>query len=203
MVIEAFRPDGSVVRLAHIADWDFNWQGFYYYSQPIRLPRKTIIKLTYTYDNSENNPHNPSHPPQRMLYGERTTDEMELGILGLTPVREADEANFSRLLLMVMLGQRMRAGQDISDLAKENPRLKFLVRVFDRNHDGQLDDNEREKLIAFLEWTANLVGSPYWIWIRAGSVVAVLGIVAAFIWMMLKFARRRRASSPAPQAMVG
>jgi hypothetical protein len=24
MVIEAFRPDGSVVRLVHIADWDFN-----------------------------------------------------------------------------------------------------------------------------------------------------------------------------------
>jgi hypothetical protein len=30
-----------------------------------------------------------------MLYGERTTNEMELGILGLTPVRAADEANFS------------------------------------------------------------------------------------------------------------
>jgi hypothetical protein len=58
--------------------------------------------------------------------------------------------------------------------------LKFLVRVFDRNKDGQLDDAEREKLIAFLGSTAMLLGSPYWLWIKVGSMVVGLGIVAAW-----------------------
>jgi hypothetical protein len=72
--------------------------------------------------------------------------------------------------------------------------------VFDRNKDGQLDDTEREKLIAFLESTAMLLGSPYWLWIKVGSAVVGLGIVAGIVWMMVSVVRRRKAVSPAAQA---
>jgi hypothetical protein len=70
LAVDADLPDGSVIRLVHIADWNFNWQSVYFYSRSIRLPRKTRIQLTYVYDNSSGNSHNPSHPPKRVTDGE-------------------------------------------------------------------------------------------------------------------------------------
>jgi hypothetical protein len=74
LTVDAQFPDRPAIRLVHIADWNFNWQSIYFYSRPIRLPRKTRIQLTYVYDNSDSNSHNPSHPPKRVTDGESTTD---------------------------------------------------------------------------------------------------------------------------------
>jgi len=202
LIVDARRPDGSVIRLVHIADWNFNWQGFYYYSHPIRLPRKTEIKLSYVYDNSAGNPHNPSHPPQRVVYGEKTTDEMGLAILGVTSVRGNDEANFQRILLTVMAEQVIRDGRDVSRLARENRRLRFLFRLFDRNHDGKLDDSERRALVAFLDGTANIMGSGYWPFIRGGVILTTLGILAALVLLITKIARRRGRKVPAREPTI-
>ena len=35
----ATTPDGKTVPLIWIKDWDFNWQGQYFYKQPLRLPK--------------------------------------------------------------------------------------------------------------------------------------------------------------------
>jgi hypothetical protein len=37
--------------------------------------------MKVTYDNSDDNPANPSSPPRRVTYGEQTTDEMCLCFL--------------------------------------------------------------------------------------------------------------------------
>ena len=69
-------PDGSERPLIWIKDWDFNWQNAYRYRTPVRLPRGTIVRMRYTYDNSATNPRNPSNPPRRVSYGGQSTDEM-------------------------------------------------------------------------------------------------------------------------------
>ncbi|HZY90585.1 MAG TPA: hypothetical protein VFE78_37530 [Gemmataceae bacterium] len=69
-------PDKSTRRLYHVPDWDFNWQGQYLYKDYVRLPKGTVIRVEITYDNSEDNPRNPSSPPKRIMWGENTTDEM-------------------------------------------------------------------------------------------------------------------------------
>jgi Tfp pilus assembly protein PilF/mono/diheme cytochrome c family protein len=69
-------PDGTEHPLIWIKDWDFNWQNAYRYRTPLRLPRGTIVRMRYTYDNSEANPRNPMNPPRRVRYGGRSTDEM-------------------------------------------------------------------------------------------------------------------------------
>jgi Tfp pilus assembly protein PilF len=69
-------PDGTRTPLISIRDWDFNWQGVYRYTSPIFLPAGTTITMEYLYDNSADNPFNPSVPPKRVTYGQRTTDEM-------------------------------------------------------------------------------------------------------------------------------
>ncbi len=69
-------PDGWVERLLWIDDWDFNQQETYHFRQPIRLPKGTIVRAEWRYDNSEHNPRNPARPPRRVRHGEGSTDEM-------------------------------------------------------------------------------------------------------------------------------
>jgi Flp pilus assembly protein TadD len=69
-------PDGSTKWLLRIQDWDFSWQDQYYYAEPVSLPAGTTLTGRFTYDNSADNPNNPNHPPQRMISGNRSTEEM-------------------------------------------------------------------------------------------------------------------------------
>jgi mono/diheme cytochrome c family protein len=76
--VTAELPDGSTQPLIWIKDWDWNWQDFYHYSHVLQVPRGTKVTQEFVYDNSADNPHNPSNPPQRVRYGEQTKNEMAL-----------------------------------------------------------------------------------------------------------------------------
>ena len=69
-------PDGTKQTLIHITHWDLNWQAVYRYAQPVSLPKGTTISMRFTYDNSAENLHNPHQPPQRVVAGNRASDEM-------------------------------------------------------------------------------------------------------------------------------
>jgi Tfp pilus assembly protein PilF/mono/diheme cytochrome c family protein len=69
-------PDGSKQTLIHIARWDLNWQAVYRYASPMLLPKGTTVSMRFTYDNSADNIRNPNHPPQRVVAGNRASDEM-------------------------------------------------------------------------------------------------------------------------------
>jgi mono/diheme cytochrome c family protein len=98
MKVNAYLPDGSVKPLIWIKDWDFNWQGAYTYADPIPLAKGTRVELEYTYDNSENNPRNPSHPPVQVTYGEQTTNEMGLVFLSFAFPTPTDAVAFQRAM---------------------------------------------------------------------------------------------------------
>jgi tetratricopeptide (TPR) repeat protein len=72
----AMLPDGAKKALIHIPQWNLNWQAVYRYAEPVRLSKGTTISLRYTYDNSDDNPLNPNHPPARVMGGNRSSDEM-------------------------------------------------------------------------------------------------------------------------------
>lgn len=80
MKVDARLPDGTEMPLIWIQDWDFNWQDQYLYREPVQLPRGTEISVVGRYDNTADNPANPHQPPQRMLFGEETEDEMCLAV---------------------------------------------------------------------------------------------------------------------------
>ena len=86
----AILPNGRRIELLRIDDWDFNWQDQYLYQQPLHLPADTRVEMELTYDNSENNPHNPNHPPKRVRWGPGVTDEMAGFHIEAIPVRESD-----------------------------------------------------------------------------------------------------------------
>ena len=76
--IQAFAtlPDGMKKTLIHIPHWNLNWQAVYRYAEPVLLRKGTTVSMGYVYDNSEENPLNPNHPPVRVVGGNRSTDEM-------------------------------------------------------------------------------------------------------------------------------
>jgi len=95
MKVTATLPDGARVPLLWVKDWNFNWQDQYLYARPVRLPAGTRVEMEAHYDNSADNPRNPSDPPRRVGWGEQTTDEMAL--CGVQVVA-ANQAELGRLL---------------------------------------------------------------------------------------------------------
>ncbi len=84
MKVTATKPDGTVVPLVNITDWDFRWQDQYRFVDAIKLPKGTVVNLETVYDNSAKNLDNPSTPPKRVTYGEQTMDEMCICFLQYT-----------------------------------------------------------------------------------------------------------------------
>jgi hypothetical protein len=81
-------PDGTMKQLLVIKKWDFNWQEQYNYKDYVFLPKGTRIDGTVVWDNSADNPNNPSHPPKRVFWGKQSTDEMGSVTLKVVAVKE-------------------------------------------------------------------------------------------------------------------
>ncbi|MXZ71225.1 MAG: tetratricopeptide repeat protein [Acidobacteria bacterium] len=87
---KATLPDGAEQWLIRIDDWDFNWQDVYRVREPYVLPAGTTLSMRFTYDNSADNPRNPSDPPQHVGAGNQSSDEMAHLQLQVRPRRAAD-----------------------------------------------------------------------------------------------------------------
>jgi peroxiredoxin len=81
MRVTAVLPDGAPRDLVRIKKWDYRWQEAYRFKEPVALPRGTRVELVAYFDNSAGNPRNPHRPPQRVRFGELTTQEMASVIL--------------------------------------------------------------------------------------------------------------------------
>jgi len=82
--LDATRPDGSTVPLLVVDRWDFNWQDTYEFASAVAIPAGTRVDMLAHFDNSADNPANPTVPPVDVRWGEQTNDEMCLGFLQLT-----------------------------------------------------------------------------------------------------------------------
>ncbi len=67
---------GAETPMVYIDDWDFDWQDWYTYVDPVLLDLSDTLRVRAWYDNSAANPRNPNNPPQPVGWGDRTTDEM-------------------------------------------------------------------------------------------------------------------------------
>ena len=69
-------PDGRSQVILSVPKYDFNWQTYYIYSQPLAVPKGSRLEATAHYDNSVNNPSNPD-PKIDVRWGEQTWQEMQ------------------------------------------------------------------------------------------------------------------------------
>jgi hypothetical protein len=71
------RAGGDSTCAIDIPHWNFHWQGFYYYRQPITVAAGDVAHLACSFDNSSG-----SAP---LTWGEKTSDEMCLAFVYVTP----------------------------------------------------------------------------------------------------------------------
>jgi Flp pilus assembly protein TadD/mono/diheme cytochrome c family protein len=90
MRVYATLPDGTRKWLIWVKRWDFDWQGVFRYQEPVDLPKGTVLSMRYIYDNSSDNARNPNTPPQRVVGGQKSTEEMADAWLEVLPERHED-----------------------------------------------------------------------------------------------------------------
>lgn len=84
-------PSGDTIPLIKIDNWDFHWQGSYLFKKAIKFPRLAKLQSEAFYDNTMNNPNQPSSPPKSVVLGESTTDEMMLIYFSFLAYQAGDE----------------------------------------------------------------------------------------------------------------
>jgi hypothetical protein len=114
-------PGGEVKTLLWIKDWDFAWQDKYYFKQFVSLPTGTRLDAEIHWDNSTDNPHNPSNPPIHVTWGEESKDEM--GSISLVAVAH-DESEHD--VLQKDISQRSR--QVATDRLRTDPKVAAKVK---------------------------------------------------------------------------
>jgi mono/diheme cytochrome c family protein len=149
--VAATLPDGGTRSLLRIDHWDFDWQFYHEYASPVLLPQGTRIDVEYVHDNSAANPRNPHVPPQRIVYGEQSTNEMAALLIdtlsdappptAAAPGTNAPNATVSPPDASAKPPARPdeRPRRDPADLAAE------ALRTLDANADGRLDVEEIRK----------------------------------------------------------
>ncbi len=87
----AVTPTNDTINIIRINEWDFNWQGAYTFDRMKKIPAGSIMHILASYDNTTNNPFNPSSPPVQVSWGEGTTDEMYLVGTEFVSYQQGDE----------------------------------------------------------------------------------------------------------------
>jgi hypothetical protein len=69
-------PGGETRSILSVPRYDFNWQTYYMFKEPLRVPKGAKIVSTAWYDNSAANRSNPD-PTREVLWGDQTWEEMQ------------------------------------------------------------------------------------------------------------------------------
>jgi hypothetical protein len=67
--------DGRKETLLDVPRYNWHWQLWYNFVEPIHLPKGSKIECTEHFDNSKNNPENPD-PSKTVIWGQQSFDEM-------------------------------------------------------------------------------------------------------------------------------
>jgi Flp pilus assembly protein TadD len=168
MTVVAEMPDGGTERLLRISDWDFNWQDEYEYIEPVVLPKGARLVMRYVYDNSPDNPRNPSSPPRRVLTGPGSNDEMGELLIQLLAGNEADAAvlraeTSRKALLLDVAGEEKHLTAVPDDYSVRNSLGVHYVQL------GRNDD-ARAQFLAALELSPDHAIAHYNL-----GLIAILG----------------------------
>jgi len=141
-------PDGKETPILSVPKYDFNWQLDYDLATPLPMKKGTKLRVTWFYDNSQNNFSNPD-PKLNVTWGEQTWNEM---MYFRVNYRWAEETSTNvrndlqtKLLESRTIGQiddnadgKAQLAELVGSLASLKPKFAEL----DLNKDGGLDVKE-------------------------------------------------------------
>lgn len=200
-------PDGREMTLISVPRWDFAWQEQYRLAEPLPLPKGTRIDMTFTYDNSADNPWNPNNPPKEITFGPQTTDEMACMTMLFVTDSAEDMQSFKegyvawvkegidKADLSILIGSAQQQRRDALDINSDGSitigeilqRVKLIRR---RMADSDTENLHMQILPAI---GAHLFSSVVLPWLLPRAAVAV--VVAAggiFLLRRLIVTRRRK-----------
>jgi hypothetical protein len=99
MSLEAILPDGHRELLTRVAPYNWAWQYAYAYQEPPVFPAGTMLHVIAHHDNSAKNRHNPD-PGNWVGYGQRTVDEMSMGVTNLVYLSDEEYEQISKAAKM-------------------------------------------------------------------------------------------------------
>jgi hypothetical protein len=79
-------PTGESKSILSVPRYDFNWQTYYMFKEPLSVPRGAKIVSTAWYDNSAANKSNPD-PRVDVKWGDQTWEEMQYTGILFSPVQ--------------------------------------------------------------------------------------------------------------------
>jgi hypothetical protein len=77
-------PDGTRSQVLSVPRYDFNWQTYYMFKEPLRVPKGARLVSSAWYDNSSANRSNPD-PKSDVTWGDQTWEEMQYTGLLFSP----------------------------------------------------------------------------------------------------------------------
>jgi hypothetical protein len=80
-------PDGTSKVILSVPKYDFNWQSYYLFKEPVPAPKGTRVDCIAHFDNSPNNRYNPD-PTKEVRWGDQTWEEMMIGWMSYTLERQ-------------------------------------------------------------------------------------------------------------------
>ncbi len=89
MKAKVIKDDGTEIPLVFVDKWDFNWQLVYALKEPLKVKKGWKFAVEAFYDNSDANPYKTG---KAVTWGEQTTDEMALLVVGYTSDKPIDLA---------------------------------------------------------------------------------------------------------------
>jgi hypothetical protein len=79
-------PSGETRTILAVPNYDFNWQTYYMFKEPLNVPKGSKIVSTAWYDNSPGNKSNPD-PKADVKWGDQTWEEMQYTGILFSPVQ--------------------------------------------------------------------------------------------------------------------
>lgn len=126
--------NGKRQPLLNVPAYDFNWQHWYAFHQPVSLDNVSSLKFEVTFDNSHGNPTNPN-PKEYVSWGDQTWEEMAVAFFDIaTPVGVSDR----RIWKSELSANEVQATHD----AATTKRVTEFLERLDRNDDGEVTEDE-------------------------------------------------------------
>ena len=147
-------PDGREELVLSSPNYDFNWQRYFKFEEPKRVPAGTMIIHRTIYDNSANNPSNPE-PDTLVSWGEQTSEEMLYGGISyryLEPPQPGfivdPQPHFMTSLALGFLDINMDGRVSLSEMpAPMRDALALTFTMLDNNKSGGLEYDQLLQLI--------------------------------------------------------
>lgn len=124
------RAKKEMQTLLHVPAYDFNWQHWYHFENPLPLADVSALEMEVHFDNSADNPTNPN-PRDYVTWGDQTWEEMAVAFFDVAHPRDQprvwkDQAN------------EETDEQRETRLAKIADDVDRYMKKFDKNGDGQI-----------------------------------------------------------------